>query len=300
MAIQESQTATVDQVSVRAMQKLPILNLAEGLLYGFSDRSFGNMDPRFGLIGSVVSNRERFAIALGFDLLDAVVMEPTHKDNIVVVGKEQKGSGVFDSDSSIGATDALITREKGVALVLNPADCAPIIITNKKADFVAMVHAGRDGTNLDISGKTIQELVRLGYNPRDFLVGIGPVVCCYAQRFIRTEDPDRWLESIWLPADSPDEIAVEEIGLEGSKRFEIRSSNPDGEIFVDLIGINTSQLVEKGVPRENVQAMHYCTDCNAREGRIFSHITTAFFANTKDENVFPEGRFMAIAQLRVD
>lgn len=294
MSMQELRVVA-DQEVARKMQKLPILHQVDGLTYGFSDRSFGNMDPRFGPIESVINSRGRFAQTLGINLSDMVVMEPVHKANITVVGKYQKGLGAFDLDSAVGATDALITTEKGVALVLNPADCTPIIITNKKGDFAAMVHAGRDGTNLDISGKTIQELVNLGYDPREFLVGIGPVVCCYAQRFIRTEDPNRWLEFMWLPADSPDEIVVKEIGLEGSRKSEIRSSNPNGEIFVDLIGINTSQLVEKGVPRENIQAMHYCTNCNAKERRTFSHITTA---NANDETTFPEGRFMAVVQLK--
>lgn len=295
-----SEFVTNDKRLGASLSTLPTLTRS-GVVYGFSKRAFGNMDYRFSPSAEVLGNRQRFADAVGVLTANMVVMDPVHSDGIAIVGRDHKGAGFFDRESAIQKTDALVTTEKGVALVLNPADCVPVIVTNRSSDFLALIHAGRDGTNLEISRKVIQYLKNMGFDRmKDYMIGIGPSIECYAQKYIKTENPDLWLPNVWLPFDSKDEVDVSEIEDLGRKRFIIKSSSPQGEIFVDLTGANIRQLVTAGVPSENISALYFCTHCNAQEKRIFSHITTAGFSNSDLVSEYPEGRFMVVAQLRTD
>ena len=77
----------------------------------------------------------------------------------------------------VGACDALITAETGVALCVRTADCLPVAVVG--SDVIALIHAGWRGLAADILGAVVRRIeVEFGI-PSDELeavigVGVGP------------------------------------------------------------------------------------------------------------------------------
>lgn len=292
------------------LKRLESLNgLGDRLTYGFSTRFFGNMaftyapDSSEGKL-SVVANRRQFVQGLGLSISDLVVMRPVHGANIEFVSRAEAGRGAVDPDSGIPDTDGLITCQADIGLVLNPADCTPIIITDNNADFVALIHAGRDGTDRRIAQAAVKKLGTLGFDPGKFLVGIGPTTRCYEQAFIETAFPEYW-ERFLKPQDPNAKLDVEAMQTcTKPALFKIRSSNPEDKLLVDLVGINIHQLFLSGVPLKNIEVIDFCTDCAALKGIIFSHSISEEYKKdpqnpkfTLDASSYTEGRFMSVVRL---
>lgn len=85
-------------------------------------------------------------------------------------------------DGTVKEGDALITKEKNVAVGVFTADCVPVLIYDKEKQVCAAIHSGWKGTYNQITANTIRILVDK-YNSRrdDLYVYIGPHIggCCY-------------------------------------------------------------------------------------------------------------------------
>lgn len=77
--------------------------------------------------------------------------------------------------------DALATQQESMALVVQTADCAPILVFDPRYRIVAAVHVGWRGLAGGIITHTAQVLEEHGSLPKDWLIGIGPAICqaCY-------------------------------------------------------------------------------------------------------------------------
>lgn len=144
--------------------------------------------------------------------------------------------------SSYPETDGLILTNKEQALFLNFADCTPVMIYDSKKHIAAVSHAGWRGTAGMIASKTVEKMVsEFGSNLNDLKAAIGPAIsfCCYNVG----EDVYRQLSK----------TVGDFTGL-----YEIRQ----GDIFVDLKGINKRQLIDAGLDENNIDVCPYCTVCN--------------------------------------
>lgn len=269
-----------------------VLNRVKKLKYGFSTKRFGNMAFRFGEEKEVVENRREFSKAAGVNLKNTVFMRANHGKGIAVVDSSHKGRGAYVVGTSVGPADALITFEKGVALGLNSADCVPLIMTTKNGDALALVHAGRIGTDAKIAKTTIRKLASFGIKAEDLIVGIGPAIqkSCYKLQYLETDNPYQWLP--WIsPVSKLNKIIVDKV--EGAeKEYRIRAEK--GKILVDIIGFNIQQVLDMGVKQENIDIAPVCALCMARRDEIYSHYLSSQYKNSR---LFPEGRFMSLAQL---
>ena len=72
--------------------------------------------------------------------------------------------------------DAMITNKRNIAISILTADCAPILIIEKKQKFVGAIHAGWKGAFKGIVKKTIQLLKKNGCSEKDMIVCIGPCI----------------------------------------------------------------------------------------------------------------------------
>ncbi|HEY7898318.1 MAG: polyphenol oxidase family protein [Gemmatimonadales bacterium] len=79
-----------------------------------------------------------------------------------------------------GPADGHATQERGLALAVTIADCAPIFIAHPSG-AIAMVHSGWRGTEARIIDQAIRLLGRVGLSPDELRVHIGPAICgrCY-------------------------------------------------------------------------------------------------------------------------
>lgn len=99
-----------------------------------------------------------------------VSAEQVHGAEVAKVGRAEAGKVVSQ-------TDALITRESGLTLVVRVADCGPVWLHCAKTGALGLVHSGRKGTELGIVPATIRKMKReFGAEPNQMLALLGPCI----------------------------------------------------------------------------------------------------------------------------
>ena len=123
----------------------------------------------------VIENRARFLRALGASKMRLAGLRQMHSDVV-----HRAGPNWASAEAPQG--DALITREKGVLLVMQTADCVPILLADTKNRAVAAIHSGWRGTLRRIAEKTLGRMrMEFGTRPEDVIAAVGPSIgrCCY-------------------------------------------------------------------------------------------------------------------------
>lgn len=144
--------------------------------------------------------------------------------------------------------DAVITRQKGLLVGVQVADCVPILLCDPKKQVVGAVHAGWRGTAETILKKTIHTFCeRFFSDPADILVAIGPSIrqCCYE--------------------------------VDGEVIRAVFHATGDGAYFrnkgekhcLDLASANQLQALAMGVPEGNIWISDDCTFCSPE--KFFSY-----------------------------
>lgn len=240
------------------MYQLPKLKKIKSLVHGFSTKQEGNVSLFFGLHKEVNQNQEKSLKKLNISPNDCITMTLQHGINIEIVDHTFKKRGMFRKDAVLA--DALITKEKGTFLFLFVADCLPIIFYDPEQEIVALAHLGWKGTDQELSKKVISKLVALGSNPKNILVGIGPGIHKESYKKINPEQ-------------------------KGKKEWEkFLQDLPDDQTSIDIVGYNVQQIIESGIPKENIEVSDIDT---ATSSDFFSHYRSKRIGE-------PEGRFAAI------
>ncbi len=175
---------------------------------------------------SVDKNRLAISQEYNFDISKLRFMNQVHGSNIQIVD--------FDSPLLIDNCDALITKEKNLPIMVMVADCIPIFLCDKKKNVIAVAHAGRNSTFLNIAQKTALKMIdELECNADDISVYLGPSIqkCCY--------EVSQELEN----------IAIKSFGKEFCKNR-----------YLDLQAINVKQLNDIGI--YNIEVSKTCTKCS--------------------------------------
>lgn len=191
---------------------------------------------------NVIENYRLFCDALGINPENLVASDQVHKDHIHVATFMDRGKGIFKS-SDIKSIDALITRDRQVALVTYYADCVPLFFLDIKTPAVGLAHAGWRGTVRKIGQKTVLKMMKeFGSLPENILVGIGPCIksCCY----------------------EVDEPVVEVIKKAFTYWDELILETETGKWMLDLVLTNKKQLEEVGISPQNITESGFCTSCN--------------------------------------
>ncbi len=129
-------------------------------------------------VAHVRENRAILANALDYKRSTLVAAQQVHGAHSQIVTPDYSGRGAFDWDSAILETDALITDEHHIPLLILVADCAPILIVDAARGVLAVVHAGWHGAVGKIASQTIEKMrAQFGTSPEDIQVGIGPCLC---------------------------------------------------------------------------------------------------------------------------
>lgn len=104
----------------------------------------------------------------------AINMDQKHTNDIVIIDQVPQ----FDANNiyNAGICDGLFTKLKNITLVVNTADCVPILLTNKDKDFCAVVHSGWRGSVSGINQKMIELIKSQCYNVCDVIAIIGPCI----------------------------------------------------------------------------------------------------------------------------
>ena len=171
----------------------------------------------------------RFAAALGMDGIPLVRATQAHGNRAVEIREKPAESEVRDA----GECDALATDLTGVGLIVQTADCVPIVLAGHQA--VGIVHAGWRGSAKNAAAAGLAALIGLGERPEDVRTWLGPSIgaCCY------------------------------EVGREVAAQFagELVRGRCGGGFLLDLRAANRVQLEAAGVPAENISVHPSCTKC---------------------------------------
>ncbi|MGD2146771.1 MAG: peptidoglycan editing factor PgeF [Anaerolineae bacterium] len=189
---------------------------------------------------AVRENHRRALLPLGVDPERVVCPWQVHGARVDVVGPEHLGT-------VRPRTDALVTEEPGVPLMMRFGDCTPILLFDRARRVAGLAHAGWRGVVagvVEASVRTMEE--RLGCTPSSIWAGIGPTIgpCCYE-----------------VGADVAHVIAA---ACPGEARV-IRRVN--GHVRADLPAAVEAQLRDVGV--REVEQANLCTSCRVDE--FFSH-----------------------------
>src|SRR4051812_40712015 len=116
----------------------------------------------------------RLARALGLEGTPVHWATQVHGATTGCPGAARPGSA-----PNAGECDALATAETGAAVVVQTADCVPVLLSGRGA--VGAAHAGWRGSAKRVVGSAIAALERLGSPPSSLSAWIGPAIgaCCY-------------------------------------------------------------------------------------------------------------------------
>lgn len=137
--------------------------------------------------------------------------------------------------------DAVVTRQAGVLVGVQVADCVPVLVYDAKKEVFGAVHAGWRGTSAGILKKVLKTMAeRFRSDAKDIRVAIGPSIrwCCY------------------------------EVGYDVVR--EVRQATGEGDYILlkgekyclDLPSANKYQALSMGVPGGGIWISGECTFCN--------------------------------------
>lgn len=193
-----------------------------GALFCFSTRDFEASKDLPFFLDAIGIPRNRFC-----------TLEQVHGDRIIHVSSSRA--------SSVPEADGMVTKERGLALVIRTADCLPVFFLDPDTPAVGICHAGWRGAKQGIALRTLETFQRsFQSNPGRLRVALGPSICpaCY------------------------------EVGGEFQEYFPGFVHRKGTSHFLDLKGAVRQQLTRGGVRPESIQDSSLCTACSS--DRFFS------------------------------
>ncbi|HEY90008.1 MAG TPA: peptidoglycan editing factor PgeF [Thermoflexia bacterium] len=119
---------------------------------------------------AVAENHRRVCRTFGIARDQIVSPHQVHGCHVAPVGHAEGGT-------IIPATDALLTNEPGIALLLRFADCTPVLFYDPVHHAAALAHAGWRGAAAGIVTETIRALEEaFGSRPEELWAGVGPAI----------------------------------------------------------------------------------------------------------------------------
>jgi len=186
--------------------------------------------------------------------------------------------------------DGLITNTPGVLLGVKVADCFPVIVADRKKEAVGVFHAGWRGTVQRIVEKGVGEMQRqFGCKPENLMAVIGPGIggCCYEIG----DEVESAFETQFAYSKELFEDVFDSWSLKTKYPLLFLNQRAPGHgeqalsRHLDLVKANWCQLLDAGVPEENIQSMELCTSCR----------TDLFFSYRKEQVT---GRMLAVVGVR--
>jgi YfiH family protein len=134
--------------------------------------------------------------------------------------------------------DAALSRQPGLLLGIETADCLPVLLVDPTRRVVAAAHAGWRGTAAGVSREAVRALTARGSHPADLLAALGPGIgpCCY-------------------------EVGEEVRLAMGPAAAEFFRPGPRGRPHLDVRGANRRQLLEEGLRPDRMASLDECTCC---------------------------------------
>lgn len=167
-----------------------------------------------------------------------LAVRQVHGDTIVVV--EEGAMERLRNEPVEG--DAVITRVRGVPVTVRTADCASIVVYDRRTPALGVVHAGWRGTVRSVLWKTVLMMVEsFGTDPNDCMAATGPAIAgtCYEVG-----------DDVW-----------EAYGKMLPYGHDLLRRAGEGRWMLDLVEGNRRQLLDARIPAGQTATCPYCTHC---------------------------------------
>jgi polyphenol oxidase len=156
-----------------------LLNEIAGVTHGFFTREGGTSQGLFSSLncgfGSgddleiVARNRALVAGSMGVEPDRLLTLYQEHSPRVITVSETWRRE-------SAPLADAMVTKERGIALGALTADCAPVIFADGRARIVGIAHAGWKGALNGVTDATIRAMEKLGADRAAIVAAIGPAI----------------------------------------------------------------------------------------------------------------------------
>jgi purine-nucleoside/S-methyl-5'-thioadenosine phosphorylase / adenosine deaminase len=139
---------------------------------GVSTGVFASLNCSLGsgdALADVAENRRRAMAALGLGLDKLVTCRQIHGIDVVTVERPW-------DDADRPRADAMVTRQRGLALGILTADCVPVLLADAEAGVIGAAHAGWRGAFAGVVAATVEAMTRAGARVERMRAGIGPCI----------------------------------------------------------------------------------------------------------------------------
>jgi len=192
----------------------------------------------------------RVAPSVGVGEGQVVAVRQVHGREVVTVRRGQAPAGPGEAAGGVFEADVLVSDDPERAVLVRVADCAPVLIADRRTGAVAAVHAGWRGTAAGAAPAAVEALRRgWGSRPEDLVAVIGPAIgpCCYevgpdVVDAFAAAGHARHLIDRWFQARPP-----------------ARGQATPPPLRLDVPGANRDQLMLAGVPEDQIHVAGLCT-----------------------------------------
>ena len=156
-----------------------LLNEITGIAHGFFTREGGTSEGLFSSLNcgfgsgddldTVARNRALVAASMGVEADRLLTLYQEHSPRVITVSEPWRRE-------SAPRADAMVTKERGIALGALTADCAPVIFADGRARIIGIAHAGWKGALNGVTDATIRAMEELGADRAAIVAAIGPAI----------------------------------------------------------------------------------------------------------------------------
>ena len=190
---------------------------------------------------NLIRNRHWLFQLMKWEIQELFIAEQRHGAASMVIDK-----WYFDTSEGIRqdlliGIDALITNVPGYCVCVTTADCVPVLLYDKKLQVVAAIHAGWKGTVKHIVSNVLEHMnQKFGTQGEDVIACIGPSISLTS-----FEVGDEVYE------------AFKESGFDMSL-ISVKKRKT-GKYHIDLWEANRIELLNAGVPAEQIEVAGICS-----------------------------------------
>ena len=155
-----------------------VSTVLEGVHHGFFTRQGGVSQGTYASLNAgpgssddpaaIAENRARVAAHLGARADRLLTAAQVHSPDALIVEVPFEGERP--------EADALVTATPGLAIGVLTADCAPVLLADRKAGVIAAAHAGWRGALSGVLENTLVAMERLGAKRQRITAAIGPCI----------------------------------------------------------------------------------------------------------------------------
>jgi polyphenol oxidase len=135
-------------------------------IYAGLNVGFGSEDNR----DHVKENRSRAMAALDLPASALRTLYQIHSAHVVTFDAAGPSRG------AVLKADAMVTRERGVALGILTADCVPVLFADPRNGVIGAAHSGWQGAASGVLEATVAAMVDIGANRAEIMAAVGPAI----------------------------------------------------------------------------------------------------------------------------